>query len=120
LFDAADSVEMEEILDKFKAGQATFLITEDRKTRGLDLPSSSMVINYDSPDADACRYLRQASRAGRAGRFGFAVNRMSDEKEMEVLQSVATSECFDLRELPTDDWDAVENFLRGCTKSQRL
>ncbi|KAF5984893.1 hypothetical protein FCOIX_2371 [Fusarium coicis] len=120
LFDAADSVEMEEILDKFKAGQAKVLITEDRKTRGLDLPSSSMVINYDSPDADACRYFRQVSRAGKAGRFGFVVNLISDEKDMEDLQSVATSECFDLRELPTDDWDAVENFLRGCTKSQRL
>ncbi|KAF5562157.1 hypothetical protein FNAPI_3327 [Fusarium napiforme] len=118
LFDAADSVEMEEILDKFKAGQAKVLITKDCKTRGLDLPSSSMVINYDIPDADACRYLRQVSRAGKAGRFGFAVNLMSDEKEMEDLQLVAASEGFDLRELPTDDWDAVENFLRGCAKSQ--
>ncbi|KAF5600908.1 NB-ARC domain-containing protein [Fusarium pseudoanthophilum] len=118
LFDAADNVEVEEILDNFKAGQAKVLITKDCKTRGLDLPSSSMVINYDVPDADAHRYLRQVSRAGKAGRFGFAVNLVSNEKEKEDLQSVATSEGFDLRELPTDDWDAVENFLRGCTKSQ--
>ncbi|KAF6521699.1 hypothetical protein HZS61_013227 [Fusarium oxysporum f. sp. conglutinans] len=31
------------------------LITKDYKTRGLDLPSSSMVINYDIPDADPYR-----------------------------------------------------------------
>ncbi|PNP80928.1 hypothetical protein FNYG_05743 [Fusarium nygamai] len=120
LFDAADSVEMEEILDKFKAGQAKVLITKDCKTRGLDLPSSSMVISYDIPDADARRYLRQVSRAGKAGRSGFAVSLVSDEKESADLQSVATSQCFNLRELKSDDWDAVENFLRDCTKSQRL
>nr|RBQ90112.1 hypothetical protein FVER53263_03468 [Fusarium verticillioides] len=87
---------------------------------GLDLPSSSMVINYNIPDADAYRYLQQVSRTGKAGRFGFAVNLVSDEKEMDDLQSVATSECFDLREPPTHDWEAVENSSRGCAKSQRF
>ncbi|KAF5702936.1 DEAD DEAH box helicase [Fusarium mundagurra] len=120
LFDAADGGELEEILDKFKAGQAKVLITKDCKTRGLDLPSCSMVINYDIPDADASRYLRQVSRTGKAGRSGFAVNLVSDEKEENDLQSVATSQGVNLRELKSDDWDEVENFLRDCTKSQRL
>ncbi|RBQ78075.1 hypothetical protein FVER14953_03467 [Fusarium verticillioides] len=79
-----------------------------------------MVINYNIPDADAYRYLQQVSRTGKAGRFGFAVNLVSDEKEMDDLQSVATSECFDLREPPTHDWEAVENSSRGCAKSQRF
>ncbi|KAF4419171.1 hypothetical protein FACUT_11551 [Fusarium acutatum] len=120
LFEADKSEDMEALLKRFQDGEFKVLITNDCKTRGLDLPSSSMVVNYDIPDADACRYLRQVSRAGKAGRFGFAVSLVSDEKEFDSLQSVATSQCFNLRELKSDDWDAVENFLRDCTKSQRL
>ncbi|CZR35957.1 uncharacterized protein FPRO_03783 [Fusarium proliferatum ET1] len=74
LFDATDDGGMQRLLEKFVTGQAKVLITKDCKTRGVNLPSSSMVINYDVPDADAYRYNRQASRAGKAGRFGFAVN----------------------------------------------
>ncbi|KAJ4223561.1 hypothetical protein NW760_010177 [Fusarium oxysporum] len=120
LFDAENSEHMEALLKMFKEGNAKVLITEDRKTRGLDLPSSSMVINYDIPDADLYRYIRQASRAGKAGRSGFAVNLVSDETELDALRSVAASGCFNLHELVSNDWDAVEQFLRNCTRSQRF
>lgn len=120
LLDTTSDGEMQSLLEKFVTGQAQVLITTECKTRGLNLPSSSMVINYYVPDADAYRYTRQASRAGKAGRFGFAVNLVSNEKELEDLQSVATSQCFDLLELQSNDWDAVEDFLRDCTRSQRV
>ncbi|RKK75537.1 hypothetical protein BFJ69_g7602 [Fusarium oxysporum] len=120
LFKATDDSGMEELLEKFETGQAKVLITKDYKTRGLDLPSSSMVINYDIPDADPYRYIRQVSRAGKAGRSGFAVNLVSDETELDALRSVAASGCFNLQELDSNDWDAVEQFLRNCTRSQRF
>ncbi|KAF5252019.1 hypothetical protein FANTH_2973 [Fusarium anthophilum] len=118
LFEADYSDYMEALLKRFQSGEFKVLITKDYKTRGLDLPSSSMVINYDTPDADACQYLRQVSRAGKVGRSGFAVNLVSNEKEFESLQSVATSHCLDLHELKSDDWDAVETFLRDCARSR--
>ncbi|KAF4495113.1 ATP-dependent RNA helicase DBP5 [Fusarium agapanthi] len=118
LFEADNSEDMEALFKRFQDGEYKVLITKDCKTRGLDLPSNSMVINYDIPDADACRYLRQVCRAGKSGRSGFAVNLVSDEKEFESLQSVATSQCFSLRELKSDDWDAVERYLRDCTRSR--
>ncbi|EXK32557.1 hypothetical protein FOMG_11456 [Fusarium oxysporum f. sp. melonis 26406] len=120
LFKATDDSGMEELLEKFETGQAKVLITKDYKTRGLDLPSSSMVINYDIPDADLYRYIRQVSRAGKAGRSGFAVNLVSDETELDALRSVAASGCFNLHELDSNDWDAAEQFLRNCTRSQRF
>ncbi|SCO86051.1 uncharacterized protein FRV6_10178 [Fusarium oxysporum] len=120
LFNATDDSEMEELLEKFETGQSKVLITKDYKTRGLDLPSSSMVINYDIPDADPYRYIRQVSRAGKAGRSGFAVNLVSDETELDALRSVAASGCFNLHELDSNDWDAAEQFLRNCTRSQRF
>ncbi|KAG5793660.1 hypothetical protein H9Q69_007310 [Fusarium xylarioides] len=115
LLEADKSESMEKLLKRFHDGEFKVLITKDCKTRGLDLPSSSMVINYDIPDADASRYVRQVSRASKAGRSGFAVNLVSDDKEKEALESVAISQGFNLRELKSDDWDAVENFLRDCT-----
>ncbi|KAF5556353.1 hypothetical protein FMEXI_1196 [Fusarium mexicanum] len=111
LFEADYSEDLEALLKRFQSGEFKVLIIRDYKTRGLDLPSSSMVINYDIPDADACRYLRQVSRAGKAGRSGFAVNLVSNEKEFESLQSVATSQCLNLHELKSDDWDAVEHYV---------
>ncbi|KAF5585844.1 uncharacterized protein FSUBG_12303 [Fusarium subglutinans] len=110
LFEADYSDDMEALLKRFHSGEFKVLITKDYKTRGLDLLSSSMVINYDIPDADACRYLRQVSRAGKAGRSGFAVNLVSNDKEFESLQSVATSQCLNLHELRSNDWDAVERY----------
>ncbi|KAF5989504.1 hypothetical protein FBULB1_883 [Fusarium bulbicola] len=77
LFEADNSRDTEALLKRFQSGEFKVLITKDYKTRGLDLPSSSMVINYNTPDADACRYLRQVSRAGKVGRSGFAVNLVS-------------------------------------------
>lgn len=120
LFKATDNSGMEELLEECEAGQAKVLITKDYKTRGLDLPSSSMVINYDIPDADPYRYIRQVSRAGKAGGSGFTVNLVSDETELDAFRSVAASGCFNLHELDSNDWDAAEQFLRNCTRSQRF
>ncbi|KAG5779283.1 hypothetical protein H9Q73_007071 [Fusarium xylarioides] len=103
LLEADKSEGIEKLLKRFHDGEFKVLITKDCKTRGLDLPSSSMVINYDIPDADVCRYLRQVSRASKAGRSGFAVNLVSDEKEKEALESVAISQGFNIRELKSDD-----------------
>jgi ATP-dependent RNA helicase DDX19/DBP5 len=128
LFNADDKREMEGLLEEFKNGHAKVLITMDDKTRGLDLPYSSMVINYDiptkgylkEPDLGPDRYVRQVSRAGKAGRSGFAVNLVSNEKEVDALQSVAASRSFKLHELDSNDWDEVEQFLTNCARSRRF
>ncbi|KAL9570108.1 hypothetical protein ACKAV7_005616 [Fusarium commune] len=127
LFNASDDSKMEGLLEEFKTGQTKVLITKDYKTRGLDLPSSSMVINYDiitkgyqdEPDLGLDRYIRQVSRAGKAGRSGFAVNLGSNEKEVQALQTIAASGNFKLHELGSNDWDEVEHFLRNCARSRR-
>ncbi|KAF4946137.1 hypothetical protein FGADI_11415 [Fusarium gaditjirri] len=120
LFEGGETEDMKVPLKKFKSGEAKVLITNDFKTRGLDLPSSSMVINYDIPGADTYQYIRQVSRAGKAGRFGLAVNLVNGEKELDDLQSVAASRCFGLHELDSNDWEEVEQFMRTCTRSQRF
>lgn len=44
-------------LNKFKAGECNILICTDVASRGLDIPSVDMVINYDIPTNSKVRPL---------------------------------------------------------------
>ena len=43
-------------LNKFKAGECNILICTDVASRGLDIPSVDMVINYDIPSNSKVRF----------------------------------------------------------------
>ena len=50
----------------------TVLVASDALARGVDLPSVSLVINYDAP-RDASNYVHRVGRAARAGATGRAI-----------------------------------------------
>lgn len=66
------------MLDKFKGGEATYLIASDVAARGLDIPAVSHVFNYDVP-THAEDYVHRIGRTGRAGRKGAAITLFSKE-----------------------------------------
>jgi ATP-dependent RNA helicase DDX47/RRP3 len=59
-------------LTKFKAGERTLLVATDVASRGLDIPSVDVVINYDVP-ANSKDYVHRVGRTARAGRSGRSV-----------------------------------------------
>lgn len=67
LFDAADSVELEEILDKFKTGQAKVLFTQDCKTRAWIFPpapwSLTIISRMPTPIGTFSRSVAQVKQA---------------------------------------------------------
>ena len=65
------------------------LITTDVAARGLDLPSTSCVINYDCP-ATVTNYVHRVGRCGRYNRRGHALTLMSDadRDRIRVLRGV--------------------------------
>ncbi|EJW20510.1 hypothetical protein IMCC14465_18030 [alpha proteobacterium IMCC14465] len=66
------------MLERFKGGEATYLIASDVAARGLDIPAVSHVFNYDVP-THAEDYVHRIGRTGRAGRKGAAITLFSKE-----------------------------------------
>ena len=71
-------------LAKFKAGGRDILICTDVASRGLDIPSVDVVINFDLP-GHGKDYIHRVGRTARAGRSGKAIA-MVTQYDVEVYQ----------------------------------
>jgi ATP-dependent RNA helicase DDX47/RRP3 len=82
-------------LNKFKAGgdanngtglNNLILIATDVASRGLDIPSVDLVINYDIP-THSKDYIHRVGRTARAGRSGRSVT-MVTQYDVELFQRI--------------------------------
>lgn len=64
--------ERDEVMYKFKSGQADILVATDIVARGIDIDDISMVINFDVP-RDVEDYVHRVGRTARANRDGKAI-----------------------------------------------
>lgn len=71
-------------LTKFKSGARDILICTDIASRGLDIPSVDVVINFDLP-GHGKDYIHRVGRTARAGRSGKAIA-MVTQYDVEVYQ----------------------------------
>eukprot|EP00915_Cephaloidophora_sp_WS-2016_P004843 GHVH01006460.1.p1 GENE.GHVH01006460.1~~GHVH01006460.1.p1 ORF type:complete len:512 (+),score=74.56 GHVH01006460.1:61-1536(+) len=92
-----DTNQREKIMKEFRDGTSKVLIATDVLSRGIDVPTVTLVINYDLPygildlqnDASSPdeTYLHRIGRTGRFGRPGLAINLIvSGTKEMDGIR----------------------------------
>ena len=66
----------EQTMGKFRSGKADILVATDVASRGIDVPTVELVINYDVPNQELV-YFHRIGRTARAGGTGKAITFVS-------------------------------------------
>lgn len=69
------------VFHQFRMGKCRTLVCTDLITRGIDIQSVNVVINFDFPKASET-YLHRIGRSGRFGHLGLAINFITDQDRM--------------------------------------
>jgi len=73
-------------LNKFKSGSRNILVATDVASRGLDIPTVDVVVNYDIPQHSK-EYIHRVGRTARAGRSGKSIT-LCTQYDVELLQRI--------------------------------
>lgn len=73
------------VLEKFRSGKATLLVTTDLFSRGMDIENIGIVFNFDLPFNDEY-YLHRVGRTGRAGKSGLAISFVTPEQKFIIAK----------------------------------
>jgi superfamily II DNA/RNA helicase len=71
-------------LDQFRKGELPLLVASDVAARGLDIPETSHVFNFDVPHHPD-DYVHRIGRTGRAGRAGTAISLVAPSDHKSIL-----------------------------------
>ena len=98
-------------LARFKSGEVRILVATDIASRGLDIPTVDLVINYDIPTLPR-DYVHRVGRTARAGRAGQAVTLVT-QHDVVLLHRIEELVGVQMSELP---WLSDACVLREITK----
>jgi len=73
------------VFNDFRLGKYRNLVSSDLFTRGIDVPAINLIINFDFPKS-AETYLHRVGRSGRFGKFGVAMNLITNEDKINLLR----------------------------------
>lgn len=82
------SQERQRIMQQFRQGKLTYLVTTELAARGLDFAGLSFVINYDMP-SDLTSYIHRAGRTGRMSHQGTVISLGNDHDRRDLQKLVS-------------------------------
>lgn len=77
--------ERNKVFHNFRKGASRCLVSSDLFTRGIDVPTINVVVNFDFP-ATAETYLHRVGRSGRFGHLGLALNFITDKDKDNLVR----------------------------------
>lgn len=97
LMGGIDNEERDKIIDNFRRGEFTTLISTNVLARGIDVPEVDIVINYEVPmikdcgfyNPDYANFMHRVGRTGRFGTDGLALTLMSTDLDKESVDLIA-------------------------------
>lgn len=123
MFGKMDPEERDEIMNRFRKGEAKTIITTNMLARGIDVPEVELVINFDVPTlvgkggsvlgGDPESYIHRIGRAGRFGTPGIALTLLDREQDKIYFEEII--EHFDMTKKVTELKD--EEHLADVYKS---
>ena len=93
--------ERNSIVDEFRQGKTRLLLTTDLLARGIDIPTVSLVINYDLPSVRET-YIHRIGRSGRFGKKGVSISfvKMDDHMDVKNFNKMKNYYNMNIKELP--------------------
>ena len=93
--------ERNSIVDEFRKGKTRLLLTTDLLARGIDIPTVSLVINYDLP-SERETYIHRIGRSGRFGKKGVSISfiKMEDHMDVKNFNKMKNYYNMNIKELP--------------------
>ena len=81
------------IMEQFRNQETKFLVTTNVLARGVDVPSVSVVVNYNVPRkqggvVDDESYVHRIGRTGRFANKGIAITLLENEEDERALESI--------------------------------
>lgn len=97
-------------LSKFKSHIVPLLVATDVASRGLDIPTVELVLNYNVPIIPK-DYIHRVGRTARAGRKGYAISLVVPE-EIKLLQSIEDTINTKLKEFTVSNKEVAKIFAQ--------
>jgi ATP-dependent RNA helicase DDX6/DHH1 len=93
-----DQNDRNKVFHNFRRGGTRHLVSTDLFTRGIDVPTVNVVINFDFPKT-AETYLHRIGRSGRFGHLGVAINLITKE-DVESLYRIEQELSTEIKPIP--------------------
>jgi superfamily II DNA/RNA helicase len=93
--------ERDDVIKEFRKGNSRILLTSDLLSRGVDIPSVSLVINYDlCPSKET--YIHRIGRTSRVNNIGVAISmvKMHDPADVKTFNIMKNHFRLNIKELP--------------------
>ncbi|XP_027062063.1 DEAD-box ATP-dependent RNA helicase 36-like [Coffea arabica] len=95
---------------RFKSGQVPILLATDVASRGLDIPTVDLVINYDIPRFPR-DYVHRVGRTARAGRGGLAVSFIT-QNDVDLIHEIEAELGKQLEEFECKEKDVLAEITK--------